>query len=157
MYLLDCVNKHIVGSEHWTCRFQYGQEHLKRKDFRTQFVRSINIPGYSWHVSVKVICFEAGLSQRLNVMVSRKRIVKWIPVAFLCFFFTTNCLSIMYLPHKDGGVPLSNLPKNTTSELAGFFFTLPFPCWASSKEAVNAIFTVLGTTRHRNGTQDYQL
>ena len=28
------------------------------------------------------------------------------------------------LPHKGGGVPLSALPKDTTSKLAGLFFTL---------------------------------
>ena len=27
-------------------------------------------------------------------------------------------------PHKDGGVPLSALPKDTTSKLAGLFSTL---------------------------------
>ena len=28
------------------------------------------------------------------------------------------------LPNEDGGIPLSVLPKDTTSKLAGLFFTL---------------------------------
>ena len=44
------------------------------------------------------------------------------------------------LPHKDGGVPLSALPKDTTSELAGLFFTTSHKCRAPSREAVDTIF-----------------
>ena len=29
-----------------------------------------------------------------------------------------------YLPHKDGGIPLSALPKDTTSKLVGLFSAL---------------------------------
>ena len=43
------------------------------------------------------------------------------------------------LPHKDGVIPLSALPKDTTSKLASLFFTLSFMCWAPSREAVNTI------------------
>ena len=32
------------------------------------------------------------------------------------------------LPHKDGGIPLSALPKHTTSKLAGLFSTLSLFC-----------------------------
>ena len=40
-----------------------------------------------------------------------------------------NCNPVNYryatcLPHKDGGVPLSVLPKDTTSKFAGLFSTL---------------------------------
>ena len=35
----------------------------------------------------------------------------------------TNCL-----PHKDGGVPLSVLPKDTKSKLAGLFSTVSLLC-----------------------------
>ena len=40
-----------------------------------------------------------------------------------------NCNPVKYgratcLPHKGGGVSLSALPKDTTSKLAGLFFTL---------------------------------
>ena len=40
-----------------------------------------------------------------------------------------NCNPVKYgwatcLPHKGGGVPLSALPKDTTSKLAGLFSTL---------------------------------
>ena len=44
------------------------------------------------------------------------------------------------LPHKDGGIPLSVLPKYTTSKLSGLFSTLSLFCWAPSREAVNNIF-----------------
>ena len=42
-----------------------------------------------------------------------------------------NCNPVKYgyatcLPHKDRGVPLSALPKDTTSKLAGLFSTLSF-------------------------------
>ena len=32
------------------------------------------------------------------------------------------------LPHKDEGIPLSALPKDTTSKLAGLFSTIFFLC-----------------------------
>ena len=44
------------------------------------------------------------------------------------------------LPHKGGGVPLSALPKDTTSKLAGLFSTTSPKCRAPSKEAADAIF-----------------
>ena len=49
-----------------------------------------------------------------------------------------NCNPMKYecatcLPHKDGGVPLSALPKDTTSKLADLFFTL-FPFYAERQE-----------------------
>ena len=46
------------------------------------------------------------------------------------------------LPHKGGGVPLSALPKDTTSELAGLFSTTSLKCRAPSREAVDTIFKV---------------
>ena len=56
------------------------------------------------------------------------------------------------LPHKDGDIPLSALPKDTTSELAGLFSTLSLMCWAPSREAVNTIFKVFwyDSTREMN-------
>ena len=47
------------------------------------------------------------------------------------------------LPHKGGGVPLSALPKDTTSELAGLFSTTSPKCRAPSREAANTIFKSL--------------
>ena len=44
------------------------------------------------------------------------------------------------LPHKSGGVPLSALPKDTMSELAGLFSTTSHKCRAPSREAVDTIF-----------------
>ena len=44
------------------------------------------------------------------------------------------------LPHKDGGIPLSALPKDTTRKLAGLFSTISLMCRAPSREAVNTIF-----------------
>ena len=44
------------------------------------------------------------------------------------------------LLHKDGGVPLSALPKDTTSELAGWFSTTSPKCRAPSRKALNTIF-----------------
>ena len=50
---------------------------------------------------------------------------------------------ITCLPHKDRGIPLSALPKGTTSKLAGLFSTLTLFWWAPSKEAANTIFKSL--------------
>ena len=44
------------------------------------------------------------------------------------------------LSHKGGGVPLSALSKDTTSELAGLFSTTSHKCRAPSREAVHTIF-----------------
>ena len=44
------------------------------------------------------------------------------------------------LPHKCGGVPLSALPKDTTSEVAGLFSTNSRKCRTPSMKAVNTIF-----------------
>ena len=44
------------------------------------------------------------------------------------------------LSHKGGGIPLSALPKDTTSELAGLFSTTSPKCRTPSTEAVDAIF-----------------
>ena len=44
------------------------------------------------------------------------------------------------LPHKGGGVPLSALLKDTTSELAGLFSTTSLKCRAPSREAIDTIF-----------------
>ena len=56
------------------------------------------------------------------------------------------------LPHKGGGVPLSALPKDTTSELAGLFSTISHKCRAPSREAVDTIFKVFSydSTRGMN-------
>ena len=53
----------------------------------------------------------------------------------LGFSIWTTCL-----PHKAGGIPLSALPKDTTSELAGLFSTTSPKCRAPSREAADAIF-----------------
>ena len=45
------------------------------------------------------------------------------------------------------GNPLRVLPNGTTSKLAGLFPTLSLWCWASSREAVNSNFKVIGLTR----------
>ena len=47
------------------------------------------------------------------------------------------------LPHEDGGILPSALPKDTTNKLAGLFSTLFLLCWAPSREAVNTIFKSL--------------
>ena len=44
------------------------------------------------------------------------------------------------LPHKSGGVPLTALPKVTTSELAAVISTTSLGCRAPSREAVDTIF-----------------
>ena len=44
------------------------------------------------------------------------------------------------LQHKGGGIPLSALPKDTTSELAGLFSTTSHKCRAPSREAIDTIF-----------------
>ena len=40
---------------------------------------------------------------------------------------------------QDGGIPLSTFPKDTTSELAGFVFTLSIML-SAKQEAVNTNF-----------------
>ena len=47
------------------------------------------------------------------------------------------------LPQKGGGVPLSALPKDTTSKLAGLFSTTSHKCGAPNREAVDTIFKSL--------------
>ena len=58
-----------------------------------------------------------------------------------------NCLL-----HKDGGVPLSALPKDTTSKLVGLFSTTCPKYRAPSRVAVNTIFKVFwyDSTRRMN-------
>ena len=46
------------------------------------------------------------------------------------------------LLHKAGDLPLSALPKNTTTELAGLFSTTSTKCRAPSREAVSTIFKI---------------
>ena len=46
------------------------------------------------------------------------------------------------LSHKGGGVPLSALPKDTTSELADLFSTSSPKCRAPGRKVVNTIFKV---------------
>ena len=43
-------------------------------------------------------------------------------------------------PHEGGGIPLSALPKDTTSELSGLFSTTSHKCRAPSREAIDTIF-----------------
>ena len=40
----------------------------------------------------------------------------------------TSTLFATCLPCEDGGIPLSAFPKDTTSDLAGLFFTLSLLC-----------------------------
>ena len=56
------------------------------------------------------------------------------------------------LPHKGRGVPLSSLPKDTTSELAGLFSTTSHKCRSPSREAIDNIFKVFwyNSTRGMN-------
>ena len=56
------------------------------------------------------------------------------------FIFIFGGVWAICLPHKGGGVPLSALPKDTTSELAGLFSTTSHKCRAPSREAVDTIF-----------------
>ena len=94
---------------------------------------------------------------------------KLISKKFICFLFylpflsfiheKANCIAILWtvslhslgsclfrglwatcLPHKGGGIPLSALPKDTTSELAGLFSTTSHKCGAPSREAIDTIF-----------------
>ena len=54
-----------------------------------------------------------------------------------------NCFSPPnYLRHKGGDIQVGGLPMDTTSKLAGFYSTLFFSCWASSRESVNTIFSL---------------
>jgi len=53
-----------------------------------------------------------------------------------------NHVVAICLPLKGEGVPLSTLPKLTTSKLAGSFFILSLYLLSAQREAVNAIFKV---------------
>ena len=44
------------------------------------------------------------------------------------------------LPHKGGGVPLRDLPKDTRSELAGLFYATFPKCRAPRRKAMDTIF-----------------
>jgi len=46
----------------------------------------------------------------------------------------TEAVMATCLPIKSGGFPLSVFPKDTTSKLAGFFFTLLFICWCQTEK-----------------------
>ena len=59
-------------------------------------------------------------------------------------FDPTTCLL-----HKNKGIPLSDLPKNTTNEFAGFF-TFPFLAQSVKREVANNFFKVFDTTRQWN-------
>ena len=99
--------------------------------------------------------------------VLKRRIQKLVNVDAILFLFANlssihekaNCIAIFWtghlhslgschfqgvwatcLPHKGGGVPLSTLPKDTTSKLTGLFSTTSSKCQASSREAVDTIF-----------------
>ena len=57
---------------------------------------------------------------------------------------------------RDIGIPLSAFPKDTTSELAGFVFTLSFML-SDKQEAVNTSFSeVFGMTRPGNELGAYR-
>ena len=58
-----------------------------------------------------------------------------------------RCVWTTCLTHKGGGVPLSALLKDTTSELAGFFSTTSPKCRASSRKAVDRFLKSFGMTR----------
>ena len=97
-----------------------------------------------------------------------KLISQWILFCFLFYlpFLSSihekaNCIAILWtgsphslgsclfrglwatcLPHKGGGIPLSALPKDTTSELAGLFSTTSPKCRTPSREVADTIFKV---------------
>ena len=62
------------------------------------------------------------------------------------------------LPHKGGGIPLSALPKDTTSKLAGLFSTLSlFMLSAKQGSCEYHFLKFFGITRLRNEPQVYRL
>ena len=62
------------------------------------------------------------------------------------------------LPHKGGGVPLSALPKDTTSKLAGLFSTLFLYMLSAKQGSCEYHFLKsFGMTRLRNEPQVYRL
>ena len=81
-------------------------------------------------------------------------------IAALCFWTVSphsleSChfrgFWVTCLPHKDGGVPLSALSKNTTSELAGLFSTTFPKCQAPTKGSCEYHFLKsFGMTRQRD-------
>ena len=71
-----------------------------------------------------------------------------------------NCNPVKYsyaicLPHNDGGIPLSTLPKDTTSKLAGLFFTLLlfFMLSAKQESCEYHFLKSFGMTRLKERTQ----
>ena len=100
------------------------------------------------------------------------KIFIYLFIFFICpDFETANCIAVFWtgsphslgryhfrnvwatcLSHKGGVVPLSALPKDTTSELAGLFSTtfLFLKCRAQSKETVDTSFLYsFGMTRQK--------
>ena len=62
------------------------------------------------------------------------------------------------LPHKGRGIPLSALPKDTTSKLAGLFSTLSFFMLSAKQGSCEYHFLKsFGMTRLRNEAQVYRL
>ena len=56
---------------------------------------------------------------------------------------------VTFLPHKDGGIPLSVLPKDTTSKLAGLFSILSLFILSTMQGSCEYHFLKsFGMTRH---------
>ena len=64
------------------------------------------------------------------------------PLEFLKFCSGAQVQGI-FRPRRSGFKGLSALPKDTTSELAGLFFTTSHKCRAPSREAIDTIFLSL--------------
>ena len=61
------------------------------------------------------------------------------------------------LPHKDEGIPLSDMPKDTTSKLAGLFSTLNFCAERQAGKLSLPYLKSLGRLELENEPQVYQL
>ena len=74
----------------------------------------------------------------------------FVPSASVAVVISNPQQGTLCLPHEDGGMLLSVLPRDTTSKVTGFFSTLFLPCSALSKEALNTIFIVVSYDLTRN-------
>ena len=75
---------------------------------------------------------EAGESTGLPILFIHSRVRAQARFAGLSSDWATTTGRLLgptiCLPHKDGGIPLSALPKDTTAKLASLFSTLSFMC-----------------------------
>ena len=88
----------------------------------------------SWNFAIYLYLFLSSIHEKANCIA-----ILWTVSPHSLGSCLFRGLWATCLPHKGGGVPLSALPKDTTSELAGLFSTTSPKCRAPSREAIDTI------------------